>query len=131
MRDKRAWTFAVFALMLLPLFGGLVSGHHSQAGYDTQRQIELRGVVAEFKWRNPHVFIVWDGKDSDGKAVQWTGEMSSTTTMMSAGMNRDSLKVGDEIIVTVNPSKSGNPNGLIRKIATADGKFTLDRLTGQ
>ena len=131
MKAKRPWTFAVFALMLLPLFAGWVSGHHSQAGYDTQKQVELRGVVVEFKWRNPHVFIVWDGKDSSGKPVQWTGEMSSTTTMMSAGMNRDSLKVGDEIIVTGNPSKSGNPNCLIRKIATADGKFSLDRLTGQ
>ena len=131
MKATRPWTFAVFALMLLPLFSGWVSGHHSQAGYDTQKQVELRGVVVEFKWRNPHVFIVWDGKDSSGKPVQWTGEMSSTTTMMSAGMNRDSLKVGDEIIVTGNPSKSGNPNCLIRKIATADGKFSLDRLTGQ
>jgi hypothetical protein len=130
-RDKRAWTFAVLALMLLPVFVGLVSAHHSQAGYDNTKRVELRGVVVEFKWRNPHVFIVWDGKDGNGKTVQWTGEMSSTTTMMSSGMNRESLKAGDEIIVIVSPSRSGNPNGLIRRISTADGKLTVDRLTGE
>ena len=131
MRDKRVWTFPAFALMLLPVFSGLVSGHHSQAAYDGEQRVELRGVVVEFSWKNPHVFVVWDTKDSSGKAVRWTGEMSSTNTMMSAGLRRSSLKAGDEIIVIVSPSKAGNPNGLVRRIATADGKLTVDRLTGQ
>ena len=131
MRRKAAWTFALLALMLLPVFGGSVSAHHSQAAYDSEQRVELRGVVVEFSWKNPHVFVVWDTKDSSGKTVRWTGEMSSTNTMMAAGLRRTSLKVGDEIVVIVSPAKAGNPAGLVRRISTADGKLTVDRLTGQ
>ena len=121
----------VFALIVFPTFGGLVSAHHAVAGYDTDKQVEVRGVVVEYKWKNPHVFVVWDVKESSGKVVQWTGEMNSPTSMISVGMNRSSLKVGDDIIVTVNPSKSGNPNGVIRKIVAADGKLIVDRFAPQ
>ena len=130
MRVQRVSAIAVFAVMVFPMFGGLVSAHHSVAGYDT-KQIELRGVVAEYIWRNPHVVVVWNVKDSSGKVVQWSGEMNSPTSMISVGMNRTSLKVGDEIIVTGNPSRSGNPLAVIQKIVTADGKLIIDRIMPQ
>ena len=110
---------------------GLVSAHHSVAGYDTQKEIPLRGTVVEFNWRNPHVFIVWNVKDENGKVVQWTAEMSAPTTMMQLGMNKNSLKPGDEIIAFVNPSKTGNPLSLIRKINMADGKLVVDRVRAE
>ncbi len=131
MRREAACTFALLVLMLLPGPGGALSAHHSQAAYDGEQRVEVRGTVVEFSWKNPHVFVVWDTKDSSGKAVRWTGEMSSTNTMMAAGLRRSSLKVGDEIVVIVSPAKAGNPSGLVRRISTADGKLTVDRLTGQ
>jgi len=86
----------------------------------------LKGIVAEFKWRNPHVFIVWDVKDSNGKVVQWIGELSSVNTMLSMGMTRNSLKVGDEIVVTGVPAKAGTPESVIRKIVKSDGGVVVD-----
>jgi hypothetical protein len=118
-------------ILMLSVFGGPVSAHHSQAAYDGEKRVELRGTVVEFSWKNPHVFVVWDTKDSSGNSVRWTGEMSSTNTMMAAGLRRTSLKAGDEIVVTVSPAKAGTPGGLVRRISTADGKLTVDRLTGQ
>ncbi len=115
------------------MFGGPVSAHHSVAGYDTQKdkEITLRGTVVEFIWRNPHVFLMWNVKDENGKVVQWTAEMSAPTTMIQLGMSRNSLKPGDEIIAVVSPSKTGNPLSLIRKISMADGKLVVDRVTPQ
>jgi hypothetical protein len=113
------------------VFAGLAMAHHSVAGYDSKKEISLRGVVAEYNWRNPHVFLTWDVKDESGKLVQWTGELSSPTTMMQLGMSKNSLKPGDEVIITANPSLTGNPLGLIRKITTADGKVIVDKLTPQ
>jgi hypothetical protein len=130
MRRKAVSTLAALALML-SVFGGMVSAHHSQAAYDGEKRVELRGVIVEFSWRNPHVFVVWETKDSSGGSVRWTGEMSSTNTMMAAGLRRNSLKAGDEVVVVVSPAKAGNPAGLVRRISTADGKLTVDRLTGQ
>ena len=131
LRVQRLRAMVVFGLMAFPIFGGLVSAHHSVAGYDTRKEVALRGTVVEFNWRNPHVFIVWNVKDENAKVVQWTAEMSAPTSMMQLGMNKNSLKPGDEIIALVNPSKTGNPLSLIRKINMADGKLVVDRVQAQ
>ncbi len=131
MRVQRLSAIVVFTLLVFAMFGGLVSAHHSVAGYDTGKEVTLRGGVVEDNWRNPHVFVTWTVKDSSGKAVNWTGEMNSPTSMIQVGMNKNSLKPGDEIIVTANPSKTGNPLSIIRKITTADGKLIVDRFMPQ
>jgi hypothetical protein len=121
-------------LITLAVFGflsGLVFAHHSVAGYDNSKEVPLRGTVVEYNWRNPHVFVVWDVKGEDGKVTQWSAEMNSPTSMIQVGMSRTSLKKGDEIIVTVNPSKTGKPLGVVRKITMADGRLVVDRFTPQ
>ena len=131
MRVQRLLFVLVFALMAFPMFGGLVSAHHSVAGYDTKTEMVLQGVVVEYRWRNPHVIVVWNVTDKNGKTVEWAGEMNSPTSMIQVGMNNQSLKRGDQIILTVNPSLTGNPLGVIRKITTMDGKIIVDRFTPQ
>ena len=121
----------MFTLLMFAMFAGLVSAHHSVAGYDTQKEVTLKGTVVEYNWRNPHVFVVWNVKDESGKVVQWIGEMNSPTSMIQVGMSRSSLKAGDEIVLVVNPSKTGNPLAVIRKINMADGKLVVDRFMPQ
>jgi hypothetical protein len=119
--------FVVLTLMVFPIV--VVTAHHSVAGYDTQKEVTQRGTVVEYNWKNPHVFVVWSVKDETGKVVQWTGEMNSPTSMMQVGMNRTSLKPGDEIVLVINPSKTGNPLAIIRKVNMADGRLVVDRFT--
>jgi hypothetical protein len=122
---------SVFMLAVFATFGGLVSAHHSVAGYDTAKEVALRGTVVEYNWRNPHVFVVWDVKDQDGKITQWSAEMNSPTSMIQVGMSRTSLKKGDEVIITVSPSKTGHPLGVVRKVTMADGRPVVDRVNPQ
>lgn len=127
MKAQRVLGAAVFALVVLTILGGVVSAHHSRAGYDSDdKQLTLKGVVTEYKWKNPHVFIVWNTKDNNGKVVQWIGELSSVSTMISEGMSKESLKPGDEIVVTAVPAKEDKPQSLIRKVVKADGKLIVD-----
>ena len=128
MRPERIATVLVPSLTLILMFGGLASAHHSIAGYDTKKEIVVRGTVVEFRWRNPHIIIIWNSKDESGNIVQWSGEMASTTTMMQLGMNRNSLKKGDEAIFSLNPSATGSPLGLVKKITGADGRIIVDRV---
>jgi hypothetical protein len=109
-----------------------VSAHHSRTGiYETNdKAITMEGVVAEWQWRNPHVFLVVDTVKADGTKVQWTGELSSTNSMTSEGMSRTSLKPGDKITFSVVPARSGAPQGLLVKVIMADGKVPLDRTRG-
>ena len=130
MKAKQILT-VLFALSLLAPFAGVASAHHSVAGFDNKKEVNLKGTVVQFVWRNPHVLVVWDVKDENGKVTQWSGEMNSPTSMIQVGMNRNSLKPGDEVIVTLNPSKTGTPIAVIRKVTMADGKLVVDRIVPQ
>jgi hypothetical protein len=130
LRVKQGLT-VLFVLGLFAAFAGVVSAHHSVAGFDSKKEVELKGTIVQFVWRNPHVLVVWDVKDENGKVTQWSGEMNSPTSMIQVGMNRNSLKPGDEVIVTINPSKTNNPIAVVRKVTMADGKLVVDRIVPQ
>lgn len=126
MRTRRGLGVAVFAL-IFTMLGGLVSAHHSVVGYDRNKTITLKGVVAEWRWRNPHAFLVWDVKDENGKVVQWTGELQSPISMVASGLSRDSFKPGDEVTVTGYPAQKGTPQSIIQKVVNAAGKVMINR----
>ena len=127
MGTKRVFALVMCALVVVfPIFGGVASAHHSGAHYGNVEKT-LKGTVVEFKWRNPHVFIVWEVKDDRGKAVQWIGELASVTSSIADGMTKDSLKPGDQIIVSAFPTKAGTPESLIKKIVKADGTPIVER----
>jgi hypothetical protein len=117
--------FMVFVVMLL-IFSPAASAHHSRAHYGDQ-ETTTTGTVVEYKWRNPHVFVVWEVKDQSGKSTQWVGEMASVTSMIADGMTKDSLKPGEQITVVSFPSKNaGSTEALVKKITKADGKVVVD-----
>ena len=124
MRLQRVFALAVLAtLIAFPL---ALFAHHSRAHYGTDES-STTGTVIEYKWRNPHVFVVWEVKDPSGKPTQWVGEMASVTSMIADGMTKDSLKIGDQIVVVAFPSKNaGSTEALIKKITKADGTVVVD-----
>ena len=127
MTVRRAFALFFSIITVLTLFAGVLSAHHGRAGYDTKGQgITLRGVVTEYKWINPHVFLNWNVKNEKGEVVEWTGEFSSPTTMISEGMGKNTFKAGDEIIATVIPAKGNVPHGLFLKITRPDGQVVVD-----
>src|SRR5947208_16666909 len=104
------------------MFGGVVLAHHGRAGYDTAENGKVvKGVVTEYRWLNPHVFILWNAKDEKGNTVTWTGEFSSPSSMLREGMSKSSFKPGGEIAVTVIPAKAGTPYSDGRKITRPAG----------
>ena len=126
MRTQKVLVVAVF-VSLFTMLGGLVSAHHSTAGYDKAKTLPLKGTVAEWIWRNPHCILVWDVKDANGKVVRWYGEMQSPISNTGLGLTRNTFKPGDEVTVTVNPGP--NAQALVLTIADGQGKMVLDRYT--
>lgn len=126
MRGYRSRATVLAAVSLFMTVGIVLSAHHSMAGYDDTKKITLSGVVSEYRWRNPHAWVVWDVKDEGGKVVQWSGELPAINTDQALGMSKNSLKVGDEIAVTVNPSRLGTPDGRVWKIIKKDGTVVVD-----
>lgn len=110
------------ALVCIAIFGGVLAAHHSQPGFDpNDPPKELKGVVAEYRWRNPHVLFFFDVKDDSGKVVRWVGEFGSVTSSIARGMTKDTFKVGEEVVVTAVQAKAGTPVAQLRKIVKADG----------
>ena len=126
MRTQKVLAVAVF-VSLFTMLGGLVSAHHSTAGYDKAKTLPLKGTVAEWIWRNPHCILVWDVNDANGKVVRWYGEMQSPISNTGLGLTRNTFKPGDEVTVTVNPGP--NAQALVLTIADGQGKMVLDRYT--
>jgi hypothetical protein len=93
------------------------NAHHGSAAYDTETSVTISGVVTEFKFVNPHVIVVWEAKDESGALQHWSGERSGPNSMArNAGWNRNTLKPGDQVIITGRPAKNGSKTMAISKI---------------
>jgi len=89
-----------------------VAAHHSSAMYDQRQDIRLEGVVGEFEWRDPHVYIRVEIQDEGGERVSWLVEGRPPAAMSKLGWSRESLSPGDRVTVAANPGRNTN-----RKIA--------------
>ena len=87
--------------------------HHSQAAqYDTSKQVRIEGTLVQFQFRNPHTFIQIEAPDETGKLVRWSIEWGGVGQLNGQGVTRTTLKYGDPVIITANPSRTPNDHKL-------------------
>jgi hypothetical protein len=100
-----------------------VSAHHSFAPYEPQLQIKLSGVVTDFKWMNPHVYIRMDVPDPEkSKTRHWLIECANPGILNRVGWKFNMVKAGDTITVIVSPLRNGEPAALLKQITLSDGR---------
>jgi hypothetical protein len=122
---NRTWPIiagCVSTLAAITIISPIAAGHHSGAEYDTSRQLQLTGVVKEFRWTNPHVRLevtVDQGKDP---AKNWRVEAGTVGMMSRAGWSRTSLRTGDKVTLVVYPGRSGDAAGALMKLILPDGR---------
>jgi hypothetical protein len=95
--------------------------HHGAASILSGETITLKGTVKSWLWSNPHCLLTFDVVGEDGKVVQWVAETQAPNSIYSSGYRRDSFKPGDAVTITLEPVKSGRPNGRISRAVLADG----------
>jgi len=125
MKNKLSISFALAAALLS--ISSLMFAHHGSAiSYDMSKSVSMEGTVTEFQWRNPHVYVMYDVKDAQGKVVNWGAETHSPIVCEEQdGWTKSTLKPGDKITISLFPSKIGTARGLLEKIAL-NGKVILD-----
>jgi Family of unknown function (DUF6152) len=108
----------------LALSAGQTLGHHSFAMFDRNNQIDLEGVVQEFRFVNPHSFIYLTVKQDDGSTVTWSLEGQSPSALAREGWTSKTLKPGDELKMRIAPLRSGAPGGAwaADQISFGDGR---------
>ena len=109
-------------LFALGVHGVPVQAHHSFAMFDTANPVTLAGVVTDFQWTNPHVYIELDVADGPTAAKHWTIELGSPSILMRGGWKFNSLKKGDKVTAVVSPLRNGDPGSLLTRITFADGR---------
>lgn len=103
------------------------SAHHAfSAEFDANLPIALSGPITRVEWINPHSWIHLMHTNEDGSEQAWMVEGGTPNTLLRRGINRNSLEMGTEIVVTgyqskdrlCNPSCRGNG----RDITFPDGR---------
>ena len=120
MRMRATSVFAL-AVGLLSLSTPLLA-HHGTAVFDTDKTTTLKGSVTEWDWSNPHCLLQFDVKNESGQSVHWIAETQNPANMVYAGFGKASFKSGDEVSVTLMPTKNGLPYGRIKQVVLANGK---------
>lgn len=100
-----------------------VRAHHSFAPYEPTLQLKMAGVITNFKWGNPHVYLEMDAPDpKTGEKKHWLVECASTSILNRAGWKFNLLKPGDAVTVVVSPLRNGEPAALLKQITLPDGR---------
>jgi hypothetical protein len=92
--------------------GGAATAHHSFSMFEYGASTELEGTVQEFRYVNPHTFIILKAKGKDGRVETWTLEGPAPSTLERDGWTRATLKPGDQIRLTVSPLRTGGAGGM-------------------
>lgn len=101
----------------IPLFA-----HHGNAAFDVGKKVTVKGTVTEWVWANPHCWLKVDVKDDKGNPVHWVAETNNLADMIERGWSMRTFKPGDEVTVTLEPVKNGNPAGRVLEVVLPNGQ---------
>jgi hypothetical protein len=104
------------------MVAGCAWGHHSFAMFDLDKEVTLEGVVKEFQWTNPHVWLQIVVPDGKGATTEWNLEMGAPGMLTRTGWKSSLLRPSDKVTVIINPLKSGAPSGRLVKVTLPNGR---------
>jgi hypothetical protein len=111
---------STFGLSLL-VCGVSAFAHHSfSAEYDSKKPVTLKGTVTKVDWMNPHVYFYLDVEDEGGNVSNWALEMGPPNGLQRAGWSRNSMKVGDVVVVEGTLAKDGAKQANARSVTMAN-----------
>lgn len=127
---RRALFFVMAALLLA---GSAAYAHHSFAAtYDTGKQVKLEGKLVQFVYRNPHSFVSIQAPDQNGEQQRWAIEWGGSGQLALAGVTRETLKVGDEVVILGHPSRvPGEYRAMMVNLKRPSDGFTWGSRSGE
>lgn len=91
-------TIAIVAATVL-LSVAALEAHHSYAAFDREHPVSVEGDIESLLFVNPHVVVGLRTTDGSYK-VEW----GALTQMVRWNITRDTLRVGDHVVVTAAPT---------------------------
>ncbi len=81
----------------------------------------LEGKVTSVEWQNPHTYFYMQVADKN-TVVVWRLETGSPNALLRRDWTRDTMKVGDHIVVRGYRSKDTPNTAAARAVTMADGR---------
>jgi hypothetical protein len=98
-------------------------GHHAASVYyDVDTVIEVRGVISDLRWQNPHIAFTLTSRDAGGDEVDWLVESNSVSTLRQLGVTADQIEVGSIVTLAGSPARQQANRMSGNNLLTADGR---------
>src|SRR5687768_5621065 len=109
-------------LAAVAAMGATISAHHGSAAYHTDREVTVSGRVAEWRWTQPHTWVVLSTARSDGGKDRWELEGPPLSWAQQSNWSATTLRAGESIQVVIYPARSDARGGLVKRIVRASGE---------
>lgn len=103
----RANSIALFLVCMLAISARLGAHHNPAMLYDLSKEIEVQGVVTEYRLGNPHLRIYFD-VNSDGVIEKWMAEGGSRTVLLRKGWDASVVSAGDRVTIRGHATRDGS-----------------------
>ena len=99
-------TACIFILNATP-----VMSHHGRAAkFLVDDTVTIEGKVTYYRWKNPHVYMEIQTTNENNETKTWLIEHGSPIALKRLGWKKDSINVGDNVVVVGNPNRDRNKN---------------------
>jgi Family of unknown function (DUF6152) len=95
--------------------------HHSGAGFNNDKVIEVTGTIKEFQFTNPHSWIQIVVEDAVAQKVEWSLEWGSPNALGRQGIRPSTFPPGAKVTARLHPMLNGAPAGGFVGAKFADG----------
>jgi len=112
----RFHTLVLTAVLGLGLAASAAWAHHSTNDiYHEDQTVEITGVVKEWRFVNPHPFLIVEITNAQGVTEDWDLSFggSAVAPLRRRGYTKETFQAGDVIVARGNPAKSEDAHGLL------------------
>ena len=94
--------------------------HHAFATeFDGNKPVSMKGIVTKIDWANPHVWFYINVKTETGLIENWGFEMGGPNSLRNSGWTRETMKIGDEVVIEGSLAKNGTRNVNAKNVTMA------------
>jgi hypothetical protein len=108
--SRQATVASILTWAVLGVASSAVAHHPPR--FERCKSLKVTGELASVTWTNPHVELSFKAEDGTAYRVVWL----SLQQLSRAGIQRDTLHVGDELVITAGTRDGARPPMLLSKI---------------